>query len=260
MNPGLEYYRALGEPATGTIKMLNIKPSLGDTVTIDGTVFTYGTDFNGDSEVQRARQLTVAVNADRNELSIVNALANPIKKFYAIYIGNTVYLIASVPGTDYNGTVISTSNTDSFSVTNFSGGTNKVLQAQIQEPINVIVQEPLQVQFGQPIDVNVLQEPVNNSTTKCLFTSGTKTIAMPGTPEPLSGISFLVQSVEIQAQFFKVANANNVYIGINGDVKRIVEPGDSYTLEAPPGKKIDLNDIYLDVDNGSDGVFYLAIL
>lgn len=109
------------------------------------------------------------------------------------------------------------------------------------------------------IATNTASEPQNTSTTAANITTGSKSVGTPGTPEALVGVSFLVQRVDIQASFMKAVNTNNAFVGINGDCKYILTPGSTYSINAPPGKKINLNTIYVDVTNGvTGGFFYIA--
>jgi len=103
----------------------------------------------------------------------------------------------------------------------------------------------------------------NSSTTGATLGGGFKTVAATGTPEAMVGISTLVQSVMIKARKSRAAaNTGLVWIGhtSTNDAQQIpLNPGDSISLDAPPGKKIDLNTIFIDVETADDGVSYLAV-
>jgi hypothetical protein len=103
----------------------------------------------------------------------------------------------------------------------------------------------------------------NESTTAATFLQGVKTVAATATPERLVAESTLVDSVELFARKAAgTANTGNIWIGpasADGAQLRIMAAGDSITYSAPPGKKIDLYDIYIDVATAGDGVVYTAL-
>jgi phage tail sheath gpL-like len=122
---GVERYRTLGHPATASVTVTaNAVPATTSTITIDGTVYTYGTDFIGDLPVTIARSLVAAINAEPN--SELNALPNtqPIKRYWAMYYGRLVRLIATFGGTGGNSLALATNDVKSFTVSGsvFSGG------------------------------------------------------------------------------------------------------------------------------------------
>jgi hypothetical protein len=103
----------------------------------------------------------------------------------------------------------------------------------------------------------------NESTVAATFLQGVKTVAATATPERLVAASTLVDSVEIMARKARgTANTGDVWFGpqsANDAQLRRLTPGDSVTLSAPPGKKIDLYDIFIDVATAGDGVIYTAL-
>jgi hypothetical protein len=103
----------------------------------------------------------------------------------------------------------------------------------------------------------------NPSTTAATLTQGVNTVAAAGTPEALVGSATLVEKVIITAtKGFNSANTGAVFVGQSStnDQNYIrLMPWDVLILDAPPGKKIDLNQIYIDVVTNGDGVAYFAI-
>lgn len=103
----------------------------------------------------------------------------------------------------------------------------------------------------------------NPSTTAATLTQGVKTVSATGTPEALVASATLVEKVIITAtKGFNSANTTAVFVGRSGtnDQNYIrLMPWDALVLDAPPGKKIDLNQIYIDVTTNGDGVAYFAI-
>lgn len=120
----LTVYRPYGQPAFGTIQFKTI-PNSSDTITIDGTVFTYGVDFSGATTPVRAAQgLTSAIRSDV-EYSYINATKQPIRTFTAVYYNDTVFVFATSPGIAGNSITLATSNTGAIalSAATLSGGT-----------------------------------------------------------------------------------------------------------------------------------------
>lgn len=103
----------------------------------------------------------------------------------------------------------------------------------------------------------------NPSTVGASLSSGFKTVALVATPEALAASSTLVQSLIIKA--YKSRSAQNtglVWIGhtsTNDAQSYPLSPGDSLAFEAPPGKKIDLNTIFIDVETAGDGVTFFTV-
>jgi hypothetical protein len=115
---------------------------------------------------------------------------------------------------------------------------------------------------------------VPSVTTKATFVTGSKAPASAGTPEALAAAATYVQQVVICAQrAARVANTGSVWIGSSSaNDSQLVEllagvaapgpgiNGSSYTITAPPGKVIDLGDIYVDSVTVGDGVTWLGVL
>lgn len=114
---------------------------------------------------------------------------------------------------------------------------------------------------------------VPSVTTKATFVTGSKAPASAGTPEALAAAATYVQQVVICGQrAARVANTGSVWIGSSSvNDSQLIEltpgaaaspgiNGSSYTLTAPPGKVIDLGDIYVDSVTVGDGVTWLGVL
>lgn len=115
---------------------------------------------------------------------------------------------------------------------------------------------------------------VPSVTTKATFVTGSKAPASAGTPEALAAAATYVQQVVICGQrAARVANTGSVWIGSSSaNDSQLVEllagvaapgpgiNGTSYTITAPPGKVIDLGDIYVDSVTVGDGVTWLGVL
>jgi len=138
MNPGVEYYRPFGQPATATVVIKNV-PAAADTVTIDGVVYTYGVDFVGSNELQVAQSLTAAVNGDRNRVDLAPTVITPIRSVYALYYGKTIRLIATIPGSVGNAITLATSTAANFTVSGatFSGGADSGSVAASGSPATI---------------------------------------------------------------------------------------------------------------------------
>lgn len=105
--------------------------------------------------------------------------------------------------------------------------------------------------------------PANSSTTAATFAQVVNTVAAAATPEALAGSTTLVESVIIQAKKgFNSANTSAVFVGFSAtNDSNYLEllPGDSVTLNAPQGKKLDLNLIYIECVTAGDGVTYTSV-
>lgn len=89
---------------------------------------------------------------------------------------------------------------------------------------------------------------------------GEKTVGTPGTAERLveSADGARYYSVAIVA---KSGNTGNVYLGgsdVDSDTHGGLAPGASVTFESRTGS-LDLTEIYVDVDNGNEGVDLYAL-
>ena len=124
MNPGLsDYYKTCGLPATATVTIPK-EPTVGTTITVNGTVFTYGSSgFTGRTREEVAQWLAAGVNADRNKQDR-HTNTNPISSVFAMHYGNVVRLIATEPGVAGNSLTLATSVATEFvlSGATFTGG------------------------------------------------------------------------------------------------------------------------------------------
>lgn len=106
--------------------------------------------------------------------------------------------------------------------------------------------------------------PVPSATTKATISRGLLAPAAIATPERLAAVGTYVQTVTIWAmRAARVANAGSVFIDAIGtnDLQLIeLTPGAYITFTAPPGKVIDLGDIYVDSVTLTDGVFFLGLV
>lgn len=104
----------------------------------------------------------------------------------------------------------------------------------------------------------------SNSTTAATFTQGVKAVVSAGTPLVLTGsAATLVDSVEIHARKnTTTANTGAIYIGFSasaGSNYRVLLPGESMSITAPMGKKIDLHLIFVDAATTADAVAWTAL-
>lgn len=124
------------------------------------------------------------------------------------------------------------------------------------------VSSPVTAANGLPVTGTVTTGP-NASVTAATFSQGVKTVADAATPEVLVGSTTLVESVVIQAKNgFDSSNTDSVFIGFSGtDDSNYLEltPGDSLSIDAPQGKKLDLNLIFIECLTAGDGVTYTAV-
>ena len=77
--------------------------------------------------------------------------------------------------------------------------------------------------------------------------------------EPLVDTETFARSLDLQAKRIDGDNVGNVFIGLSDLQQGSAElfelaPGNTVNLEMPLGIKLDLSDIYIDVDNDNDGV------
>lgn len=132
---------------------------------------------------------------------------------------------------------------------------------------------PVSASTPLPVTATVAP-PTPGAATKATFVQGSKAPASAGTPEALAAAGTYVQQVVICGQrAARVANTGSVWIGSTStNDAQLVEllagvaapgpgiNGSSYTITAPPGKVIDLGDIYVDSVTAGDGVTYLGVL
>jgi hypothetical protein len=106
-----------------------------------------------------------------------------------------------------------------------------------------------------PLPVTVLPPGSGISATAATLAGATKTVAATGTPEALAASETLVDTVIISPLR---TNTGDVYVGFSStnDTQQIEAP---VILQAPPGKKINLALIYVDVTVNGEGVRYSTI-
>lgn len=100
----------------------------------------------------------------------------------------------------------------------------------------------------------------NTSTTAYTGAQAVKTVAATGTPERMAAATTLCDSVLIEGKNARgTNNTGNIFIGYaatNDSQLLLITPGQSITITAPAGKKVDLNLLYIDVATNADGVIY----
>lgn len=110
----------------------------------------------------------------------------------------------------------------------------------------------------------VTSAPTSTSASAATYIQGFKTVAATNTPELMKASTGLVSSVVIQGYKAQgTLNAGNVYIGsvvTDATDPIAIVPGGSLTIDAPPGKFIDLNTLYIDVATAADGVGYFGVV
>lgn len=103
----------------------------------------------------------------------------------------------------------------------------------------------------------------STSTTAMTAAQGVKAVAAAGTPVKLVATTTLVDSVTIQAQKnVTTANTGNIYVGFSstgGQNYIVLAPGQSTSIQAPAGKKVDLSLIYIDAATNADAVAYTSL-
>lgn len=120
-----------------------------------------------------------------------------------------------------------------------------------------------------PLPVNLVSPAT--AANKATFVRGFKAPASIGTPEALAASGTYVQKVTIFAiRASRMTNTSSVWVdGIATNNAQSIEllPGSAgnpmgafVSFEAPPGKVIDLADIYVDSATVTDGVFYLGMI
>lgn len=226
MNPGLaDYYRPDGLQAVATVTVLKI-PTDGTTVTVNGTVYTYGSaGWRGRTVDEVAQYLAAAINADRNKQDR-HTKTNPVTEVWAMHYGTTVRLIASQPGTAGNSLTLATSVAAEFTVSGatFSGGTDS----------------PVVTALG-----------VQQKTwAKATFTSS----GTPGTATVLSGTALWVRYFKI---FAKSDNTNDGVIGPTSAADmETVAVGLPVQVDSPAGTSLNLGAWY-GKSSAASQVFYI---
>ena len=86
-----------------------------------------------------------------------------------------------------------------------------------------------------------------------------KAVPVAGTAEKLVAAATLATYVEVTAKRAAADNAGNIFIGASTLDRGVAEgielvPGESWYRQARPGEAFDLSQMYIDVDNATDGV------
>jgi len=84
-------------------------------------------------------------------------------------------------------------------------------------------------------------------------------VAVPSTAEPLAANNTYAREIHLQAKRVAADNAGNVFVGLADLDQGVAElfeltPGQTISIVLPAGLRVDLNDIYVDADNATDGV------
>lgn len=115
-------YRPFGDPARGLITILK-NLNAGDTITINGDVYTFGIDFTGENFSRAAASLVSAIRGEGNETYYATT-AKVFRNYSAYLVGNAIVVFCSQPGTGGNAYTLATSTTSvTISGATFSGGT-----------------------------------------------------------------------------------------------------------------------------------------
>lgn len=221
MNPGLEYYRPFGNQAYVIYTVLKV-PLVGHTVTIQGTVFTFGTDFFGNTQAQVAENLCAAINGDRHRFGNGSAHLQPSRLFFAYYSGRSVIVLAAQPGTAGNAYTAATSDSSYISRNNatFQGGIDG------------------SVSFTGTAGAL----PAAASLTKRTLATGTVMLAATGVAEPLVGSATKFTKLHIQTPS---TNAATVTLGAAAAQALPLLADGWAVFDPPPGTCGDLNDVYV---------------
>lgn len=99
------------------------------------------------------------------------------------------------------------------------------------------------------------------SNTKVSPVGGSKIVAASGTAEPIVAASTNALSLYVRA---KNANTGNIYFGDSSvdetsDQQVILSAGQSVSVDAPPGYRLDVNEFYADVDVNGEGIDFLYV-
>lgn len=142
-----------------------------------------------------------------------------------------------------------------------SGGYTFPIQTGLQT-INDSNGNPQVVTAANPLPVQSVTPAAAAS--KATFVRGYAAPTATGTPVHFAASGTYVSSVVITAvRTGRVANTATVWIDAisTNDAQAItLVPGASFSITAPPGKVIDLGDLYVDSGTLTDGIFYLGVL
>lgn len=100
-------------------------------------------------------------------------------------------------------------------------------------------------------------EPVNQ------IKQGRTAVTAAGTPQRLSTVEILVDSVELHARKnVTTANTGAVYVGVSknaGENYRVLLAGETFTMTANPGRKLNLQNIFIDAATTADAVTWTSL-
>jgi hypothetical protein len=125
MHPLLSRYDAYGIQAQARLTFKK-RPAVGDSVTIAGITYTFGTvdpyaslstlKFYSTEHTHAgsARALTAAINADPTTFGLLHNNTLVVQSVFAVYYGIHVLVVASIPGTTGNSISISSSNSNAI--------------------------------------------------------------------------------------------------------------------------------------------------
>ena len=120
-------YMTHGLPATATVTFTRV-PAAGATITVNGVVATYQTDFSsrGLNVADVAESFAAWVNGSPDGYKSTHTATNPTGTFYAVYYGNVVRLVSRLPGAAGNAYTLATSDSATITVSaaTFAGGAN----------------------------------------------------------------------------------------------------------------------------------------
>lgn len=218
MNPGIDYYRPFGQPAQGGITIASL-PTTGDAVAIDGVTYAYGTHFFGNDLFRIAESLASAINADRSRQHL-HIASSVIRSTYAVFIGTTVVIVATVPGTAGNSITLTTDNATAFVLS------NATLEGGTAGSVSITGDTYIEVSAA--------------SLTKLTLVTATKTIGAAAAP--LAAAPTKCVGLHLYAE---PANVGTSTIGSSTLQKWPLVKGAWSTFHPPSVTAIDLNDIYL---------------
>lgn len=159
MLPAIPSYRPYGQPAVAYVDFLK-QPGTGDTITINGVAYVFGTNVFGvgRSVFANCQAFAEAIRGEPNNDG--HSVRNPISGVTAIAYGSTsgqatarLFLLATEPGTGGNALTLTTNNSATFAVSGatFSGGTatgsgsstaaNQVTQVAAEQAIQAAVEK-----------------------------------------------------------------------------------------------------------------------
>lgn len=131
MNPLPEtlFYMAFGRPSTASVIFKPVV-AVGNTLTINGTAYTYGTNWGPPqggpySTTTSVRELSNLINGQDQD-SRGSMLGAPHATVFSRAAGDTLLLFAREPGTNGNSLTLATNNASAFTLSggSFSGGTS----------------------------------------------------------------------------------------------------------------------------------------